>query len=281
MKLLSMKNIKQSTVPFIGLLAFGIIMLSPFFWMISVSLERYANINPPFPPRMIPEEPSLFNYKIVVENGTLFKAYANSFLIGAGTVAFTLICALTGGYAFSKGRFPGRKILFMAVLATMMIPLESRLIPMYMMFRSWGMVNSYWPIILTVPMMGFAVLLTKQYMDNLPHSLREAAWIDGAGEISIFSRVFLPLSGPMVATLIILVFMGSWNDFLWPLVILTSQKLQTIPIYLSKFSMEDGTTYAGLSMALSAMSILPVIVVFLFLQKYIIQSVALSGIKGE
>ncbi len=277
-------NIKKNIsdfIPFLCLLILGIIMLSPFIWMVSVSLERFANIQPPFPPRLIPEEPSLFNYRIVVENGTLFMAYWNSFLVGTGTVAGTLICALLGGYAFSKGRFPGRKFLFMAVLATMMIPMESRLIPMYMMFRSWGMVNSYWPLILTVPMMGFAILLTKQYMDALPHSLREAAWIDGAGEFSIFFRVFLPLSGPMIATLIILVFMSSWNDFLWPLVILTSQKLQTIPIYLSKFSMEDGTTYAGLSMALSAMSILPVIVIFLFLQKYIIQSVALSGIKGE
>lgn len=263
------------------LILLGIVMMSPFIWMLSVSFERYANIQAPFPPRMIPQEPSVFNYKIVVENGTLFKAYWSSFVVGVGTVITTIVTTLMGGYAFSKGNFKGRKILFSAILATMMIPMEARLIPMFMMFNGWGLVNTYLPLILTVPMMGFGVLLTKQYMDSLPNSLREAAWIDGAGEFKIFFKIFIPLSGPMIATIIILVFMGSWNDFLWPLVVLTSQKLQTIPIYLSKFSMEDGTAYAGLSMALSSMSIIPVIIVFLFFQKYIIRSVALSGIKGE
>ncbi|MGH0052465.1 MAG: carbohydrate ABC transporter permease [Sphaerochaetaceae bacterium] len=167
------------------------------------------------------------------------------------------------------------------MLATMMIPLESRLIPMYMMFKTWNLVNNFVPLIITVPMLGFSIMLTKQYFDSLPNVLREAAWIDGAGEIAIFGRIFVPLSKPMVATLVILVFMGSWNDFLWPLVVLTSQTLQTVPIFLSKFSLEDGSSLAGLSMALSAMSIVPVVIFFLFFQKYIIQSVALSGIKGE
>lgn len=259
----------------------AVIMLAPFFWMLSVSFERYANLQPPFPPKLIPEEFSFFNYKLVIENGTLFKAYFNSFVIATFTVILTTITSLLGGYSFSKGNFKGKKILFFLVLATMMIPLESRLIPMYMMFSKFNMSNTFYPLVLTMPMLGFSVLLTKQYFDNLPNSLREAAWIDGASEFSIFIKVFLPLAGPMIATLIILVFMGSWNDFLWPLVVLTSQKLQTIPIFLSKFSLEDGTSYAGLSMALSAASIVPVIIVFLFFQKYIIQSVAMSGLKGE
>jgi multiple sugar transport system permease protein len=258
-----------------------IVMLIPFVWMISVSLERYANIQPPFPPRLIPEKLSLFNYKIVVENGTLLKAYLSSFIVAVSTLMLGTLSALMAGYAFSKGIFPGKKFLFLAVLATMMLPFEARVIPMFLMFNKFGMINSYWPLILPHILYGFGVILSKQYFDNLPESLREAARIDGAGEIRIFIMIFVPLSGPMIATQIILMFMYSWNDFLWPLIVLTSQELQTVPIYLSKFSLEDGTNLAGLSMALSSASILPVIIVFLFFQKYIIQSVALSGIKGE
>ena len=257
------------------------LMLVPFVWMMSVSLERYANIQPPFPPKMIPEELSLFNYMIVVENGTLFKAYLSSFIVAVGSVVVGTTSALMAGYAFSKGRFPGKKTLLVVVLATMMIPFEARLIPMFLMFSRIGLVNSYWPLVLPLLLYGFGVILAKQYFDNLPESLREAAKIDGAGEFPIFRIVFLPLAGPMIATQIILLFMFSWNDFLWPLIVLTSHKLQTVPIYLSKFSLEDGANYAGLSMALSSASIVPVIIIFLLFQKYIIQSVALSGIKGE
>lgn len=256
-------------------------MVAPFVWMISVSLERYANIQPPFPPRLIPEEPSLFNYKIVVENGTLLKAYLSSAIVAVGTLGVGLVSSLMAGYAFSKGRFRGRSILLIAVLATMMIPFEVRLIPLFLIFNRLRLTNTYWPLILPHLLYGFGAILSKQYFDALPESLREAAKIDGAGEFFIFRRVFVPLAGPMIASAVVLLFMGSWNDFLWPLIVLTSQKLQTVPIYLSKFSLEDGTRLAGLSMALSSASIVPVIIVFLIFQRFIIQSVALSGIKGE
>jgi len=259
----------------------AIIMLAPFIWMISVSLERYANVQPPFPPTLLPEEPSFFNFKIVLENGTLYKAYLSSFIVAVGSLIIGTSSALMAGYAFSKGKFIGKKFMFLAVLATMMIPFEAVLIPMFLMFNRVGMINTFWPLIVVKLLYGFGVILSKQYFDNIPESLREAARIDGAGEIPIFIKIFLPLSGPMIATQVILMFMTSWNDFLWPLIVLTSQKLQTVPIYLSKFSLEDGANYAGLSMSLSAASIIPIIIVFLFFQKYIIQSVALSGIKGE
>lgn len=263
------------------LLVIVVLMLVPFAWMMSVSLERYANIQPPFPPRMIPEEFSLFNYMIVIENGTLLKAYLSSFIVAVGSVVVGTTSALMAGYAFSKGTFPGKRVLLITVLATMMIPFEARLIPMFLMFSRIGLVNSYWPLVLPLLLYGFGVILAKQYFDNLPDSLREAAKIDGAGEFSVFRIIFVPLAGPMIATQVILLFMFSWNDFLWPLVVLTSYKLQTVPIYLSKFTLEDGANLAGLSMALSSASIVPVIIIFLFFQKYIIQSVALSGIKGE
>jgi multiple sugar transport system permease protein len=274
-------QIRTELVKTLVLLVTGVVMVAPFVWMISVSLERYANIQPPFPPRLIPEEPSLFNYKIVVENGTLLKAYLSSAIVAVGTLGVGLVSSLMAGYAFSKGRFRGRSILLIAVLATMMIPFEVRLIPLFLMFNRVRLTNTYWPLILPHLLYGFGAILSKQYFDALPESLREAAKIDGAGEFFIFRRVFVPLAGPMIASAVVLLFMGSWNDFLWPLIVLTSQKLQTVPIYLSKFSLEDGTRLAGLSMALSSASIVPVIIVFLIFQRFIIQSVALSGIKGE
>jgi multiple sugar transport system permease protein len=274
-------QIRTEVLKTVLLAALGIVMVAPFVWMVSVSFERYANIQPPFPPQLIPEEPSLFNYKIVVENGTLVKAYGSSAIVAVGTVAVGLASSLLAGYAFSKGIFRGKKILLLAVLATMMIPFEARLIPLFLMFKRVNLTNTFWPLILPHLLYGFGVILSKQYFDTLPESLREAAKIDGAGEFFIFTRVFAPLAGPMIASAVVLLFMGSWNDFLWPLVVLSSQNLQTVPIYLSKFSLEDGTRLAGLSMALSSASIVPVIIIFLIFQRFIIQSVALSGIKGD
>jgi multiple sugar transport system permease protein len=216
-----------------------------------------------------------------LENGNLLKAYLNSAIIACGSVFLNVISALLAGYAFSKGNFKGKKVLFVFVLATMMIPREITLIPMYMMFHKVNLLNTFYPCVLPSLLFGFGIILTKQYFDKLPNSLREAAHIDGAGEIRTFFQVFLPLTGPVTATLVILAFMYSWNDFIWPMIVLSKQELQTVPIYLASFSMEDGTRLAGLTMGLAAASIVPVVVVFLFLQKYIIQSVALSGLKGE
>lgn len=274
------KHINQAII-WIVLCALGLIMIAPFVWMLSVSFERMANIQPPFPPKLIPEIPSTFNYNMVFENGYLFNAYKNSLIVTVGSVALSVSSAILAGYAFSKGNFRGKKILFMIVLSTMMIPFQSRLIPMHKMFYKMGLLNTYWPVILPTILYGFGILLSKQYFDQLPDSLREAARIDGAGEMAIFFKIFAPLTGPISATMIILSFMANWNSFLWPLIVLTDQKMRTVPIYLSTFSMEGGERLAGLTMGLAAASIIPILIVFLALQKYIVESVALSGLKGE
>ncbi|GMQ58520.1 carbohydrate ABC transporter permease [Vallitalea sediminicola] len=275
------KRLTIEILKVVVLFCFGLVMMGPFIWMVSVSFERMANIQPPFPPRLFPKEFSFFNYKIILENGSLLRSYMNSFIVALGSVALNIFSALLAGYAFSKGVFKGKKILFVIILTTMMIPGEITLIPMYMMFNKVGLLNTFYPIIFPSLLFGFGIILTKQYFDKLPNSLREAAQIDGASEVRTFTQIFLPLTGPISATLIILSFMRSWNSFIWPMIVLSDQKLQTVPIYLASFSMEDGTRYAGLTMGLATASILPVVLVFLFLQKYIIQSVALSGLKGE
>ncbi|HCS73495.1 MAG TPA: carbohydrate ABC transporter permease, partial [Clostridiales bacterium] len=223
------KRGKKKIVPF-DILAFfillilGIIMIIPFVWMTVVSFERYANIQPPFPPSFKIRNPSLFNFKLAFENGYILKAYFNSLIVSASSVVVCLISSTLAGYAFSKGRFKGKKLLFYLILATLMIPLETRLIPMCMMFNKINMVNSFLPLILPYMIEGFQIMLSKQFFDHLPDSLREAAYIDGSGEFRTFFNIFLPLTGPITATMCILTFMASWNSFLWPLVMLTGAK---------------------------------------------------------
>ncbi|UOQ46570.1 carbohydrate ABC transporter permease [Gracilibacillus caseinilyticus] len=270
-----------TSVKFVILLIFGVVLMAPFVWMVSVGFDRTANISMPFPPRLIPEELSGFNYGIVFENGRLIQSYINSAIVTITSVAIGVSSSLLAGYAFSKGRFKGKKLLFIVVLCTLMIPMEPRLIPLYKLFNSVDLLNTFWPLILPPLINGMLIFLCKQFFDQLPDSLREAAQIDGAGEFKIFFSVYFPLAGPIAATMVILAFIWSWNDFLWPLVVLNNQDLHTVPLYLASFSLENGTSLGGLTMALATVSVLPIIVVYLFLQRYIIQSIALSGVKGE
>ncbi|WP_163539484.1 carbohydrate ABC transporter permease [Gracilibacillus sp. YIM 98692] len=270
----------SGAVKFLVLLVFGILLMMPFVWMVSVGFDRTANITMPFPPRLIPETISGFNYGIVFENGRLIQSYINSGIVTTSSVFLQVFASLLAGYAFSKGDFKHKKLLFILVLCTLMIPMEPRLIPLYTLFNSFGLLNSFWPLILPTVINGMLIFLCKQFFDQLPSTLREAAQIDGAGEFRIFFNVYLPLSGPIAATMVILSFIWSWNDFMWPLVVLNSQELHTVPLYLASFSLENGTSLGGLTMALATVSILPIVVLYLFLQRYIIQSIALSGVKG-
>lgn len=266
---------------FLLLLVLGIVLILPFVWMAVVSFERYANIQPPFPPSLIVKNPSLFNFKIITENGAILTAYKNSFFVAVCSVVINLIAVLMGGYAFSKGNFRGKKLLFFLIMATMMIPFETRMIPMFKMFDRVGMTNHFLPLIAPNIIDGFGLLLAKQFFDKLPDSLHEAAQIDGAKEVRTFLQIFMPLTSPIMATIVILKFMDSWNAFLWPLVVLTGEETRTVPIFISAFSQEGGTRMAGSTMCVAFLGIIPVLIVFLLLQKYIIQSIALSGVKGE
>lgn len=280
---MSMKKMEKltSVVKFLILLIFGVVLIAPFIWMVSVGFDREANISMPFPPRLIPEKISSFNYGLVFENGRLIKSYLNSGIVTISSVLLGVSSSLLAGYAFSKGKFKGKKFLFLIVLCTLMIPMEPRLIPLYKLFNSVNLLNTFWPLILPHLISGMLIFLCKQFFDQLPDTLREAAQIDGAGEFKIFFRIYLPLAGPIAATMVILAFIWSWNDFLWPLVVLNNLDLQTVPLFLASFSLENGSSLGGLTMALATMSILPIIILYLFLQRYIIQSIALSGVKGE
>lgn len=271
----------SNLIKFLVLAIFGCLLMAPFIWMVSVGFDRTANISMPFPPRLIPETLSAFNYQIVFENGRLIQSYINSGFVTVSSVLLSVSASVLAGYAFSKGQFKGKKVLFIIVLCTLMIPMEPRLIPLYKLFNSVNLLNTFWPLILPPLINGMLIFLCKQFFDQLPNTLREAAQMDGAGEFKVFFRVYFPLAGPIVATMVILAFIWSWNDFMWPLVVLNNQDLHTVPLYLASFSLKNGTSLGGLTMALATVSIIPIVVLYLFLQRYIIQSIALSGVKGE
>ncbi len=272
---------RTERIMFLSLATIGALFIVPFVWMTVVAFERNANIQPPFPPSLIVKEPSLFNFKVVTENGNMWTAYMNSLIVAGVSVLVNLIAVMLGGYALSKGKFKGKGALILIILGTMMIPFETRMIPMFKMFFKANMVNTFAPLILPQIIDGFGLIMAKNFFDKLPDSLGEAARIDGAGPFRVFALVYLPLSTPIMATIVILKFMASWNDFLWPLVILTGDQTRTVPIFISAFSQEGGTRMAGSTMCVAFLGIIPVVIVFLLLQKYIIQSIALSGVKGE
>ncbi|MGZ9583975.1 carbohydrate ABC transporter permease [Paenibacillus marinisediminis] len=256
------------------------IMIVPFLWMLITSFDWGARLNITFPPRLWPEEPSLRPYQAAFTNIKMMRYIGNSTIVSAGVIVISALSALLSGYALSKLRFKGSNLVLLLALSTMMIPFEMTMIPQYVLFSKLGLVDNYLSFYLPALNYAFGTFLAKAFFDQLPTSLREAALLDGAKEITVFSRVYLPLCTPIIATMIILLFLGVWNDMLWPLLILKSSAKYTIQIGLGMFTYNNGINQQpAIIMAATATSLIPVLVVYLFLQRYIIESIALSGIK--
>jgi multiple sugar transport system permease protein len=251
----------------------------PFFWMAATSLDIKANVQLPFPPRLFPKEISFMNYYVAFNNIPLARYLLNSFYVTLLTIIFRLTSSLLAGYALSKINFKGKKILLLLSLATLMVPFEMLVIPMWKVFRLVGLLDNYWAIILPAISWPWGVFLAKQYMDSIPTSLKESAKIDGANELQIFIDIYFPLSGPIVATLAIFAFLASWNSFLWPLIVISDDQKYLIQIGIAMLTSLHSRIYPSMTMALSVVSAIPVIIVFLFLQKYIVESISLTGLK--
>ncbi|MEK6991778.1 carbohydrate ABC transporter permease [Paenibacillus sp. FSL K6-1566] len=264
----------------IVLFAGSFIMIVPFLWMLITSFDWAARLNITFPPKIWPEEPSIRTFEVAFTNIKMFLYIGNSTLVSAGVILISSLSALLSGYALSKLRFKGANIVLLLALSTMMIPFEMTMIPQYLLFSELGLVDNYLAFYLPAMNYAFGTFLAKAFFDQLPSSLREAAVLDGAKEFTVFSRVYLPLCTPIIATMVILLFLGVWNDMLWPLLILKSASKYTIQIGLAMFTYNNGINQQpSIIMAATTASLIPVIAVYLFLQRYIIESIALSGIK--
>lgn len=267
----------------IVLVGIGLLLMAPFVFMISTSFNAEARTSIPFPPQIMPAHASTEAYSIAIDEISLWRLYANTFEVEIVEIAISLTSALLAGYALSKIRPRGSSIVLFAAVASMMIPTEAVILPNFLTFEHLNLLNTYWPLWLPAISYPFGTFLTKQYLDGIPSELRDAARVDGASEIRIFAAIYLPLCKPVMATLGILLFLAVWNDYLWPLIVLTDPHTFTVQLGVSEFNQTIGReSYAlpATNMAATALSIIPVGVVFFALQRYIVESGATWGLKG-
>jgi multiple sugar transport system permease protein len=204
--------------------------------------------------------------------------FTNSVLVAGITTLIAVTFNLLAGYAFAKLRFWGRGPLFFLILSTMMIPAQAIMIPQFRMVSSLGIYGTFWAVILPSAASAFGIFLARQFMLSVPDELLEAARVDGAGNLTIFVRIVLPLCRPLIAVMVLLSFMAQWNDFLWPLIVLKTPELYTLPVSLRFLQGQYDANYGGL-MAMALLTCLPLVVLFLLLQRYFVQGLARTGIK--
>ena len=261
------------------LLALLAVMMIPICWNIAMSFDEDVLTTIPNPPHLWPQTPSLRNYKYAFEVVPMMRYFANTAFLTVVNTVISVFFALCCGYAFAKGKFVGRNFWFMFILAVMMIPFESIMVPLFLQYQRMGLLNTYWPLVLGSFAYPFGMFLARQNIAALPDALREATFIDGASEWRTFFSIIIPLSGPVIATLCIMQVMSNWNSFLWPLIVIQDNKKFVISVGVAMFNAQKGVEYFGPRMAVATLSALPLVIMFLFLQKYIVASVAMSGIK--
>lgn len=254
----------------------AIAMFFPFLWTIITSITPGASLTQA--PALIPTDPTLAAYARLFSDGTFGRVVLNSLGLAVITTLVQLLTSATAAYAFSRLAFRGRSIVFAVYLATMMIPLQVLIVPLFVELKTFGLLNTYLGALLPTFASAFGIFLLRQSVNQVPRELDEAATLDGAGHFRIFAQVILPNIRPALATLTVFAFMGSWNSFLWPLVVLRKPELQTLPVALAGLQGQY-TTEWDVVMAGSVISILPMLALYLFAQKYVIQGVANSGIK--
>jgi multiple sugar transport system permease protein len=255
----------------------AVISLTPLFWMVSASFMRPGEAST-LPPPLVPAHPTLAGYRELFTHLALGRALVNSVIVAGATTAAVLLFNSMAGYAFAKLRFPGRARLFGILIGALVIPAQVSMLPLFLLFRSLGLVNTYLGAVLPGTAGILGIFLIRQFARSIPDDLLAAARLDGAGELRIYWSIVLPLLRPVLATLGIVTFLATWNDFVWPLVILTDESRYTLPVALASLVGEHSPDIE-LMMAGSVLTVLPVLLLFLALQRYYIQGIMLGGIK--
>lgn len=258
----------------------SLIALVPFVWMILGSFKTGREIRQ-IPPTFIPQEFTLENYEKVLtdEDLPLGIFYRNSAIIALANVVQVLFTSSLFGYIFAKYEFKGKKALFWFIMSLMMIPSQMTMIPGYLILAKLKLINNLLGLIIPAAIDAFGIFLFRQFALSIPNELLDAARVDGAGEFYIYRRIVLPQLGPALATFGMLTFMFNWNAYLWPLIVLTEERVRTLPIILTWFS-NRMVSNDHLTMAASVLVVLPVLIVFLFVQRWIVEGITLSGMKG-
>lgn len=265
---------------YILLAFFAAVVIVPVWWMVANSFETVKTYAFPNPPNFWPKKFTWNNYNLVMMNTSIIANLKNSAIVTTQDVLLNLFIASMGGFVFSKGRFPGKQPLLLLILSSMMVPFEIKLMPIYNIIQKLGLNNTYLGASLPGSLTAaFNIFMIKKFCDDLPDELLESATVDGANKFRTFLQIYLPLMGPIIATLTVTTVMASWNDLLWPMIVLSKTEMRTVQAGLSMLSNSTFGPHSGMTCAASCLSILPLTVIFIFMQKYIVQSVAATGIK--
>jgi multiple sugar transport system permease protein len=260
------------------LLPVALVMVLPLVWMVITSLQT-LNETRHYPPTLVPSSVELGNYSDVLRRAPFARWFGNTLIVTVASVAGNLLFCSLAGYAFARIKFFGRDVVFILVLATLMVPFQVIIIPSFLIIRHLGLIDTLGSLILPNLAGAFGIFLLRQFFRTLPIELEEAARIDGASRLGVLFKIVLPLSGPALATLAVITFMWTWNDFLWPLITIYSADNMTLQLGLSTFQGAHQTS-ANLLMAANVMSVLPVLVLFFVAQRYFIRGIATTGLKG-
>jgi len=260
------------------LLPLAFVMIAPMLWMLVTSIETYSETQQ-FPPILAPSGVRWQNYRQVLELSRFPRWFLNTVVVTSVVVVANLFFCSLAGYAFARLKFFGRDVVFVILLATMMIPFQVIMIPTFLIVRQLGLIDSLSALIVPNLAGAFGIFMLRQFFRTLPIELEEAARIDGASRLGVLFKIVLPLSGPVLATLAVITFMWTWNDFLWPLITIYDTNNMTLQLGLTTFQGAHKTN-TNLLMAANVMSILPSLVLFFVLQRYFIRGIATTGLKG-
>ncbi|MCA9859237.1 MAG: carbohydrate ABC transporter permease [Thermomicrobiales bacterium] len=263
---------------YLVLIAGAVLIVLPFIYMLSTSLKPMPEVFAT-PVKWIPSEWKWDNFATVWREHPIDRYFRNSIIVAVSVTFLNLLTCSLAGYSFAKFDYPGRTLMFGVVLATLMIPLASMIIPLFMVVKSLGWVDSYWGLILPAGTSAFGIFLMRQHMTTIPNDLLDAARLDGASEPRIFGGIILPMSKTALSSLAIFIFMWNWDSFFWPLLVTTNESYRTLPLGIALFESSYGTNYPQL-MAVALMAMLPVLIVFLVLQRNFIEALTMSGVKG-
>jgi multiple sugar transport system permease protein len=277
------KRVSFKVMIYVVLIVVALIVIIPFLWMLTTSLKTVTEAST-YPPSLLPAAPQWHNYSDVFQAIPFFTYLFNTIFYAACVTIGQYICCSLAAFAFSRLQFPGRNMLFVVYLATILIPTTVTLVPSFMMMKTFGWLDTIWSM--TIPgMLGsaFGTFMLRQYMLSIPRELDDAATVDGAGLFYIYWKIILPLCKPALTVLAVTTIMTVWNDFVWPLLMLQSEGVTTLTLGLANFTSGGSQEFNSipLNMAASTMTIAPLILIFFFAQRYFIRGIALSGLGGR
>lgn len=275
----SIKRISTNVLLYSVLIGISVFMVLPFIWMLSTSFKPIQDVFG-YPPSLIPANPTLSNYEFVFNDGNVVRVFGNTFFIAIATTLLSLFFTALGGYGFAKYTFPGKGTLFGFLLATMVVPGAVMLVPSFVLMRMFGWVDTFWPLIVPGAASAFGIFFFRQYISTVSDELLDAARLDGASEFGIFSRVIVPIISPGMVSLGLIFFMASWNNYLGPLIYLKSPEKWTFTLAINGLIGGAGLTYWGEQMAMSVISLLPLVIIFLIFQRRFVEGITAGAIKG-